>query len=375
MTRTILFVVNEARWFVTHRLPIGRAAAEAGYAVHIATPPGPFTQKVIEAGFTWHEVPLVRGSVNPLAELKLLLSFVRLYRRVKPDLVHHVSAKPLLYGTIAARITGVPAIVNAVTGLGHLFLANDLRHAVIRRIVGTLYRFVLRHKKLRIIFQNCDDRDLFVGKRWVREGDAVLIASGVDTDTFSPRASRMNDGPPVVILPARLLYTKGVAEFVAAAGRLKAEGVAARFVLVGGNDPQNPASIPEVQLEAWRAAGVVELWGERHDMPNVYRDADLVCLPSYREGMPKVLIEAAATGLPIVTTDAPGCRDVVRHGENGLLVKVADADSTTSALRTLLTDAKLREEMGRRGRERVLRELSAQRVASDTLEVYAELVA
>ncbi|HEY0141481.1 MAG TPA: glycosyltransferase family 4 protein [Thermoanaerobaculia bacterium] len=374
MTKTILFVVNEARWFVTHRLPIGRAAAAAGYDVHVATPPGPFTQKVIEAGFTWHEVPLVRGSINPLSELRLLLSFVRLYRRVRPDLVHHVSAKPLLYGTIAARLTRVPAIVNAVTGLGHLFLANDLRHAVIRRIVGTLYRFVLRHKKLRIIFQNCDDRDLFTGKRWVRERDAVLIASGVDTETFAPRTTR-NDGPPVVILPARLLYTKGVAEFVTAAERLKREGVKARFVLVGGNDPQNPASIAEEKLEEWRSSGVVELWGERHDMPNVYREADLVCLPSYREGMPKVLIEAASCGLAIVTTNAPGCRDVVREGENGLLVTVADADSTTAALRTLVTDHRLREEMGGRGRERVLREFSATRVASDTLAVYEELLA
>lgn len=374
MSRTILFVVNEARWFVTHRLPIGRAAAAAGYDVHVATPPGPFTQKVIEAGFTWHEVPLVRGSINPIAEAKLLWSFVRLYRRVKPDLVHHVSAKPLLYGTIAARLTRVPAIVNAVTGLGHLFLARDLRHAVIRRIVGTLYRFVLRHEKLRIIFQNCDDRDLFTGKRWVRKRDAVLIASGVDTETFAPREGS-HDGSPVVILPARLLYTKGVAEFVAAAGRLKREGIDARFVLVGGNDPQNPASIPEEQLEEWRRSGVVELWGERHDMPNVYAEADLVCLPSYREGMPKVLIEAASSGLAIVTTNAPGCRDVVTEGENGLLVTVGDAESTTAALRTLLTDRPLREAMGRRGRERVLREFSAARVASDTLAVYEELLA
>jgi glycosyltransferase involved in cell wall biosynthesis len=373
MSKRILYVVNESRWFITHRLPIARAAQQAGFEVHVATPAGPFVDTIREAGFAWHEVPLVRGSMRPLAEIRTFVAFLKLYRSLRPDLVHHVSAKPVLYGTIAARMAGVPAIVNAVTGLGHLFLSRDLRHTLVRAIVGSFNRFIFRHDRLRIIFQNSDDRDLFVARGWARAADAVLIPSGADTEAFHPSSAR-NGHVPVVILPARLLYTKGVGEFVRASQTLRHEGIDARFALVGDVDLQNPASVPQATLESWRESGTVELWGERHDMPEVYRQADVVCLPSYREGMPKVLIEAAASGLPIVTTDTPGCRDVVRHGENGFLVPVADSAALAARLRQLLEDEKLRVRLGTRGRERAVEEFSVTRCAASTLSIYRELL-
>ena len=372
--RRIVFVVNDARWFMTHRLPIAEAARSAGYEVHVATPPGPFTRSVEESGFEWHEVSFARGAVNPAAQLRTFLSFWRLYRRLRPDLVHHVSAKPVLYGTVAARLTGTPAIVNAVTGLGHLFIATDLLHRTLRLAVGAAYRLILRHRRLRVLFQNEDDRAIFVESGWVRREDTVLVRSGVDTAAFRPREGR-KDGPPVVILPARLIRTKGVAEFVAAAARLKQEGVNARFVLVGAPDPQNPACISDAVLEEWSRGGVVELWGERHDMPAVYDEADVVVLPSYREGMPKTLLEASSAGLPVITTDAPGCRDVVRAEETGYLVPVGDVDNLTEHLRRLVGDSDLRYQVGARGREHILATFSIHDAAQRTVAIYDELLA
>lgn len=372
--KKILYVVNEARWFVTHRLPVARAAEQAGFEIHVATPPGPFVDAIREAGFAWHEARFQRGSLHPVAEVRTFVNFIRLYRRVKPDLVHHVSAKPVLYGTLAARIARVPAIVDAITGFGHLFLTRDLKHTTIRILVGLGYRVILRHRRLRVIFQNADDRDHFVSRGWTRAADSVLIASGVDVETYCPK--RVQDGgPPVVVLPARLIFTKGVGEFVRAAEQLKRDGVRARFVLVGDVDPQNPASVAPAQVDDWVKSGTIEWWGERHDMPAVYAQADIVCLPSYREGMPKVLIEAASCGLPAVTTDTPGCRDVVRDNDNGFLVPVGDTDLLAKRLRQLIEDPGLRARMGARGRQRVLDEFSSANYARQTLALYDALVA
>jgi glycosyltransferase involved in cell wall biosynthesis len=365
----ILLVVNHAGFFLSHRLPHALAAREAGYDVHVATPSSKHVPLIRDHGLPWHELRLTRSGTNPLSEAVALASMARLYRRVRPSVAHHVTSKPVLYGTVAARAAGVPAVVNAISGMGHIFARGG---GLARRAVGAGYGVALRHPRMRVLFQNGADRDMFLARRWARPQQAVLIpGSGVDTELFVPGPG--GAAAPVVVFPARMLTTKGLMEFVEAARILRARGAAGRFVLVGEPDPDNPASVRLDQLRAWDAEGTVEYWGRRSDMPAVLAGADVACLPSYHEGMPKSLIEAASCGLPIVTTDVPGCRDVVRHGDNGLVVPVRRAPELADALQTLLADAGLRHRMGRRGRERALAEFAMEHVVAQLLGVYAEL--
>lgn len=375
MARPILMVVNHAGFFLTHRLSLAVAARERGYEVHVATPQSKHVPAIEASGLQWHPVRLTRSGTNPFAELRAVSDLVSLYRRLRPGLVHHVTTKPVLYGTAAARIARVPAVVNALAGLGHLSLADDLFHRVLRGGVRIGFKAVLRHGNMRVIFQNEDDRAAFVDRGILAPRETVLIpGSGVDPDLFRP-ANRPRGNPPVVVLPSRMLYTKGVAEFVGAARILVAEGVAARFVLVGEPDPDNPASIPAWQLSRWASDGAVEWQRRRDDMPTVYAESDIVVLPSYREGMPKVLIEAGACGLPAVTTDVPGCRDVVEHERSGLLVPVRDQGrELAKAIARLLRDEELSRSMGRRGRELVLERFALSRIIDQTLSLYEELM-
>ena len=375
MARRILMVVNHAGFFLTHRLPLAVAARERGYEVHVATPQSKHVRAIEENGLGWHPVRLTRSGTNPFAELRAVSDLVSLYRRLRPELVHHVTTKPVLYGTAAARIARVPAVVNALAGLGHLSLADDLFHRVLRGGVRLGFKAVLRHRNMKVIFQNEDDRAAFVERGILAPRETVLVpGSGVDPELFRP-ANRPRRNPPVVVLPSRMLYTKGVTEFVAAARILAAEGMPARFVLVGEPDPDNPASIPAWQLSRWASEGAVEWQRRRDDMPAVYAESDVVVLPSYREGMPKVLIEAGACGLPAVTTDVPGCRDVVEHERSGLLVPVRDQGrELAKAIARLLRDEELSRSMGRRGRELVLERFALSRIIEQTLSLYGELM-
>lgn len=376
MAGRVLMVVNHAGFFLTHRLPLAVAARDAGWDVHIATPQSKHVPAIEASGLAWHRVRLTRSGTNPLTEMRAVADLASLYRRLRPALVHHVTTKPVLYGTAAARITGVPAVVNALAGLGHLSLAGDFFHRVLRGGVRLGFRAVLRHRNMRVIFQNEDDRGAFVDRGILALRETVIVpGSGVDPDVFRP-TNRPRGNPPVVVLPSRMLYTKGVAEFVEAARILRARGITARFVLVGEPDPDNPASIPADVLVRWTAGGLVECQGRRDDMPAVYAESDIVVLPSYREGMPKVLIEAAACGLPAVTTDVPGCRDVVEHGRSGLVVPVRDGGrELAKAIETLIGDEALSRAMGRRGRELVLERFALSRVIDQTLSLYGELTA
>jgi glycosyltransferase involved in cell wall biosynthesis len=365
----ILFVVNACWFFVSHRLPLARAAQRQGFVVHVAACPDDTVTKLEAAGIVFHPLSFSRNGRHPLRELRTFLSLLALYRRLRPDLVHHVTIKPILYGGLAARIARIPAVVNAVAGLGYTFLARGQAASLFRDLVRFGYRKALSHSNQTVIFQNDDDRREFVSRGLVSPAETALIrGSGVDPDEFSPAAAR--DGRPLVVLPARLLWDKGVAEFVDAAAILKARGVEAQFALVGDPDPHNPASVGEDDLAAWRASGVVEVWGRSEDMPAVFRRAHIACLPSYREGLPRALLEAASCGLPIVTTDVPGCRDVVRDGYNGYLVPPRAPHALADALEKLIRDAGARELMGRRGRALVLEQFTLDQVVSETLKLY-----
>lgn len=371
----LLFVVNHAGFFLSHRLPLALAAQDAGYDVHVATPRSKHVPRLLATGLPWHELRLSRSGMNPMSELRLFRDLCKLYRRLRPHVVHHVTAKPVLYGTMAARVTGVKAIVNAVSGMGHVYTGGGPARRALRAAVSIGYSIALRHRRMRVIVQNRDHLELFVAQRWIRARDAVLISgSGVDLQQFVPKVTE-HEGTVRIVMASRLLYTKGVAEFVAAARLLKARRVDARCVLVGEPDADNPSSIPAEVLRAWHSEGVIDHRGRQEDMPSVFAEAEIVCLPTYyAEGIPKVLVEAGACGLPVVTTDWPGCRDIVEHRENGLLVPIRDPVALADALETLVRDPVLRRAMGQRGRARVEGEFSLDSVVRRTLALYTELV-
>jgi len=367
----LLYLVTEDWYFCSHRLPLGIAAREHGFDVTVATRVQRHAESIRAAGLKLVPLQWARHGHNPFEELNALREVIRVYRRERPDVVHHVAIKPVLYGSIAARITGTPAVINAIAGLGYLESSNDLRARLLRRVVETGYHLLLDHPNNRLIVQNPDDQSALVERKIIDAAHIALIrGSGVDVTRFTPAPEP--GGTPLVVLPARLLRDKGVIEFVAAARMLREQGVPARFALVGEPDPKHPAAISRAALERWQADGVVETWGWREDMAEVFQRCHLVCLPSYREGLPKALLEAAACERAIVTCDVPGCREVVRDGDNGLLVPSRDAASLAAALRRLLQDPALRQRMARRGRERAVEEFSVERVVADTLKVYRE---
>jgi glycosyltransferase involved in cell wall biosynthesis len=363
-------VVNSDWFFLSHRLPIALAALEAGMRVTIVAPDTGRGADIRAHGLGFEPLALARAGRNPVRELAVARALRRIYRRIQPDVLHHVTPKPLLWGTLAARSLGIRAVANAVTGLGFVF-AQGTRPL---RVVATeLYRGALRTPGSLTIFQNPDDMDLFVHLGLVRRESSVLIrGSGVDVDRFLPPDT--DPDPPVAMFASRLLRDKGVERFVAAARAVRARGVPARWVLVGSPDPENPGSVDEATVRSWVAEGVVEWWGHRTDMPRALAEASVVVLPTeYREGLPKVLAEAASCSRPIVTTATPGCREVVLHERTGLLVRPGDAAGLATACATLLADPQLRRQYGAAGREWATRCLSLAQVVAEHLEVYAAL--
>lgn len=310
--------------------------------------------------------------MRPDREFRAVMAMFRLFRRLRPAVVHLVTIKPVLYGGLAARLARVPAVVYAISGMGYLFSGDGRGGMFVSTLVRRWYRFALGHGNSRVIVQNADDRNALVGMGALLPERAVLIpGSGVDLERFRP-VSAPGD-PPVVVLPARMLADKGVEEFVAAAEMLRGRGTVARFVLAGDVDPGNPSSIDAQRLRAWQADGVVEWRGHCDDMPRLLQQAGIVCLPSYREGMPLSLLEAAAAGRPVVTTDVPGCREAIIPGTTGLLVPARDPAALADAIEGLLRDPEACERMGAAARHLAERRYSLDQVVAEHLHLYAEL--
>lgn len=368
----LIYVVTEDWYFWSHRLDLARAARDAGYDVTIATRVTDHGERIEREGFHVAPLKLIRRSRNPLHEWVAVAELIRLYRRVRPDVVHHVAMKPVLYGTIAARVTRVPAVINAFAGLGYTF--TEERSWMLRSAVKGALRTAMKWGQSVVLVQNRDDQDVLVHGGIVPASHIKIIGgSGVDVNAFSMRSIPGKE-IPIILLPARMLWDKGVREFVEAARALQRVGVIARFVLVGRRDEHNPAAIPQSCLDEWVREGAVEWWGHRDDMPSVYQAASLVVLPSYREGLPKALLEAAACGKAIVATDVPGCREIVRPLRNGLLVPPRRADVLADAIGSLLADPQRRAAMGLAGREIVVREYSNARIADETIALYRDLL-
>ena len=370
----LLFVVNNPAFFLSHRLPLALAAQRAGYDVHVATMAGDSVPRIAAHGLTHHVVPMTRSGKQPLQELRTIWSLWRLFRRLRPALVHLVTIKPVLYGGIAARMAGVPAMVSAISGLGFVFVAQGTKAALVRRVVAWLYRRALGHRNSRVVFQNSNDRDTLRGLGVVRDEQVVMIrGSGVDLSAYP---AVPEPAPPIIaLMVARLLRDKGVLEFVAAARILQQSGAGVRMRLAGGIDPGNPASVTQADVDAWHREGCIEALGERSDIADLYAAAHIAVLPSYREGLPRSLIEAAACGRAVVTTDVPGCRDAIEPDETGLLVPPRDAQALADAIGRLASDADLRQRLGRAGRRLAQNEFDIEDVCRRHLDIYRTLLA
>ena len=365
--RKLLFFVTEDWFFVSHRLGVAVAAKEAGYAVSVVTRVRKHGDIIRAAGLRLIPFENSRGSLNPFGELWTLLRLMRLSLREKPDVVHHVAIKPVLYGSIAARIARTPRVINQLAGMGWLVATGGGVARWLKPAVRRALRSILRSGT--VLVENPDDARTLVRMGVPQERIGRLAGSGVDLRRFSPHPEPA--GVPVVLLSARLLWHKGVGEFVAAARLLKERGIGARFQLAGEPDLGNAAAVPREKIANWVAEGVVEYLGWVGDMPRLLASSSIVCMPSYYgEGVPMALVEAAAVGRPIVTTDMPGCREVVRDGDNGLLVPPRNAPALAEALTRLIQDPKLRREMGSRGRLRAEQEFGAERIFAQTLELY-----
>lgn len=373
LPRRICYLETQDRAFLSHRIHLGNAALAAGIEVHVIAPPGDAATELRAAGFEVHQIGMKRSGTNPWSEFGAVRQLVDLYRRIQPDLAHHVALKSVLYGSAAARLLRLPA-VGSVTGLGYVFIAGGPRRTLLRHGVSTMLRVALRSPRIHVIFQNPDDRALFIDRKMVLESRTSLITgSGVDTELFShvPELSTV----PRVLVATRMLKDKGIVELVGAARLLREQGVRFEMILAGGSDPENPVSIDAGQLKAWNDEGIVRWLGPSRDIARLLRETHIACLPSYREGLPLFLAEAASAGRPAVTTDVPGCRSVVQHGRTGLLVPARSAPALADALRQLIGDPALRLRMGNAARELALEKFAKERVIEATMRVYASLLA
>ncbi len=367
----IILFANTAWYLYNFRLALARALQTEGYEVIMASPPDDYAEEIAECGFRWQNFPFSRRGMNIVAEVGTLIKLIRLYLTEKPEIVHHFTIKCVLYGSLAAKLSGVRGIVNSITGLGYVFINKKGLAGLIRLPVKLFYRLALA--RTRVIFQNSDDRDFFIAAGLVRLEQCSLIrGSGIDLHKYP--FTEEPEGEPLVVLPGRMLYDKGVAEFAAAARLLKSQNCRARFILVGDTDKENPASLTEQQILEWEREGVVEWWRWQKDMPSVYSRATIVCLPSYREGVPRTLLEAAASGRAMVATDAPGCREIVINGVTGMVAPVKDSQILAEKLKLLLDDFNLRRKMARAARRLVEAEFSSDRVIKETTAVYASML-
>ena len=377
--KCVAFVVNHVAFFVSHRLPLAIGARRSGFAVRLLT--GQAGSQEMEqvaeaqlqaAGVEHRRAIFSSASMNPLVELLGVLQLVWFMLRYKPDVVHCASPKGVLYGGIAARLCRIPGLVLAISGMGYAYTQGAGQggdRVFVRRVYGALAGFAFHHPNVQVIVQNQDDYQSVIENGLANARRVTLIpGSGVDLSLFT--GCNPADKARMVLLPARMLKDKGVEEFVEAARLLKEIAPDWRFVLAGAAGYDNPTAIGVAQLQAWQVEGCIEWLGHVNDMTPLFREAAIVCLPSYREGMPKVLLEAAAAGCAVVTTDVTGCREAVEPGVTGDLVPVRDSGALANMLLSLIKDEQRRQAYGVKGQERAKALFSVESVISQTLDIY-----
>lgn len=362
-----IFFANTDWYLFNFRLDYAKFLRTKGWEVVFVAPSSDHENAITDEGFRFIPFPLSRKGINPIEESRTIRRFEAILKREEPDLVQNYTVKCVIYGSLAAKRRGIRRIVNSITGLGYIFLGRDPMAILLRELVLRMYRKALVGTE--VLFENPDDQEIFLSRDLITKNQAtVILGTGVDTEKF--RYLPMPDSTPVTILPARILWDKGVQEFVDAAKKLKEKNLRARFALVGKVDDGNPSSVSYDQMTQWQKEGFVELWGWQEDIVTVFTISNIVCLPSYREGLPKILLEAASCGRPIVTTDVAGCREIVEDGVNGLLVPARDSEALANALEKLVLNPDLCVEMGKAGRKLVKEKFASEIVNELTYEVY-----
>ncbi len=374
MPNRLLYIIQNSDVFVSHRLPIAERAVAEGFEVHLATHVLRHREMIESKGIKVHHFPLLSKLPFGLREAWACLVLMLIVARVRPKLIHAVAIRCILLGGLVARVVRVPHRIFAISGLGYYFIEASQKQSLFRKIVVWFLRFAINNRQSLTIFQNDEDLELCQAMGIVQDRPFVMIrGSGVNLKDFHP--IKQENDHVVVGLPARIQAHKGVREFAAAARIVKREHPTARFALLGEIDYNNPTALRQSELDAWSDQSLVESWGLQTDMPVALRRLDIACLPSYREGLPKALLEAAATGLPIVTTDVPGCRDVIEDGKEGFIVPAKNPQALATALSKLITSMSLRQEMGLAARRRAEQQFSIEKIVDEHFQAYAQVMA
>lgn len=370
----ILFTGTEDQAFCRHRLPMARALMAAGHEVVLAAGDRGAREQVETEGLAFVPWAVRRGSINPVREVRAFVDLWRILKRERPDIVINVALQPILYGGLCARLMGNRRAVSLFAGLGAVFINPRPAMKVVQSLIKPFLRFALGGRNAWIITQNADNRDALLAMGiGQRERCTIIPGSGIDLTTFAATPEPEDAGPVRATLMARMLWDKGIRETAEAARILKARGVNMTIDLYGAPDPENPASVPESDLQAFTAEGILTWHGPTQNPAQVWRDSHIALLPSYGEGVPLSLLEAAATGRSLVGFDAPGVRDLIEPGENGLLAPLGDANALADALETLAQDADARHAMGRSARVRVENHYSTDIIGAQLVDLVERL--
>jgi len=372
MKPVILYIISEDWYFLSHRLQLALAAIKNGYKVVLLTNLCSCKDKISSYGIKVINYDISRGSINPIKDLKSIFAIRKIIKRVNPDIIHSVALKPVLYGGIAVRWSGRKKYVSALAGLGFIYSSSTLKARVLKYFVNIVLKWLLSQKNVYTIVQNKADKRILMEQGGVSENQLTLIrGSGVDTKRFA--YSSESSGVPVIAFVSRMLWDKGIGDLVEACEILDRKGIQYKLLLVGDSDLKNPGSVSEAQLREWGEKKNISWIGRVNDIDRIWREANLCVLPtSYGEGLPKSLLEAASSGRAIVTTDTPGCSDVVIDGENGLLVPIKNVETLAQAIGKLLSNTDLRTKMGVKGRERVLKYFDEKIIIKQTLALYTK---
>jgi len=369
MSKRLIYIVSEDWVFVSHRLTLAKQAIKDGYDVTAITNISNHKDVLLSAGLKVFNINFCRSFKRPFSDVHSIYQLIKLFRLLKPGVIHNVGLKISLISSIAAFIARVPVAINAYTGLGYVFSSNDMLARVIRLLLNSPLKYLNHRASTWVVFQNEDDEALFENSNLINKERTLLIkGSGVDVIEF-PFSDEL-PGQLKVMLASRLLWDKGVGEFIKASRQLKISYPEVTFVLVGDVDEQNPLSLTKGIIDSWVNEGFIEWWGHKQNMPEVLKLAHIVALPSYREGLPKVLLEAASIGRALVATDAPGCREIVRDGVNGFLVQAKESKCLAEAIEKLILNKELRTQMGLKSREIIETELSSEIINKQFIELY-----
>jgi glycosyltransferase involved in cell wall biosynthesis len=369
----VLLFANTDWYLWNFRRELAEALRRNNWEVVLVSPPGAYGERFLALGTRWICLQMQRDGINPLTELAAVAALSAIYRREKPDLVHHFTLKAVIHGSLAAWLAGIDARVNAIAGLGYIFCSQDYRARLLRPLVRLLLKAALAGRSSLTVFQNPEDaRALTLEGVAAAARSRIIRGSGVDTARFQaqgrPQGARCR-----VLLATRLLWSKGVGDYVAAARALSGDDLAADFLVAGASDDGSPDSIPDKVIDGWRADGGVTFLGHVDDIDLLLKTVDVVVLPSrYAEGVPRILLEAAASSVALIATDRPGCREIVEHNVTGLLVPPGDIAALTESLRKLIIDPVRRAELGAAARRKAQLEFEESRIIEDTIGVYRE---